>query len=299
VFMNRSIRATGAASAVIAGLMLVGCTNPGGGGGTTLPPPTIPPGGGGGSYPKGPAPTALSIASARGSFATTQSSVAAGNGFGGGTIYSPTDTSQGTFGAVVLAPGFSATQSSVAWYGPLLASNGFVVFTIDTNTVLDLPDSRATQLLAAVNYLTGSSAARAKVDAARIAVGGWSMGGGGTLLAGQQRPTLKALFPMAEWGVGNQVGNVRIPTLVTSCQGDSVASNDGMSIPAYNSLAGPKAYNEVSGANHFCITSQNTTIGKAVLSFAKLYIDNDTRYRQFLTPTLGGGGSVVYRSSGI
>jgi hypothetical protein len=36
-----------------------------------------------------------------------------------------------------------------------------------------------------------------------------------------------------------------------------------------------------------------------VLSFAKLFIDGDTRYRQFLTPTLSGGGSASYRVSGL
>ena len=42
-------------------------------------------------------------------------------------------TSQGTFGAVAISPGYTARQSSIAWLGPRLASQGFVVITIDTN----------------------------------------------------------------------------------------------------------------------------------------------------------------------
>src|SRR5687767_5152914 len=82
-------------------------------------------------YERGPAPTTASIEASRGSFAIAQLSVARSSvsGFGGGTIYYPTSTAAGTFGAVAVSPGFTATQSSVAWYGPRLASQGFVVIT--------------------------------------------------------------------------------------------------------------------------------------------------------------------------
>ena len=48
------------------------------------------------STQRGPDPTIASIEATRGTFATAQMSVAAGNGFGGGVVYYPTDTSQGT-----------------------------------------------------------------------------------------------------------------------------------------------------------------------------------------------------------
>jgi hypothetical protein len=75
------------------------------------------------------------------------------SGFGGGTIYFPTSTAEGTFGAVAVAPGFTATQSCVAWLGPRIASQGFVVFVIDTVTTFDQPDARGTELLAALDYV--------------------------------------------------------------------------------------------------------------------------------------------------
>ncbi|CAM5582790.1 hypothetical protein STENM327S_07380 [Streptomyces tendae] len=99
--------------------------------------------------------------------ADTSVSSLAVTGFGGGTIYYPTSTSDGTFGAVVIAPGFTAYQSSIAWLGPRLASQGFVVFTIDTNTTLDQPDSRGRQLLAALDYLTERSSVRGRIDSSR------------------------------------------------------------------------------------------------------------------------------------
>ena len=70
-------------------------------------------------YERGPAPTVASIEASRGSFAIAQVTVARSSvsGFGGGTIYYPTSTDAGTFGAVAASPGFTASQSSVAWFG--------------------------------------------------------------------------------------------------------------------------------------------------------------------------------------
>ncbi|WP_456236899.1 poly(ethylene terephthalate) hydrolase family protein, partial [Actinokineospora pegani] len=85
-------------------------------------------------YQRGPDPTVSSIEAPTGSFSVATSSVSrsAANGFGGGTIYYPTSTAQGTFGAVAISPGFTALESSISWLGRRLASQGFVVFTIDT-----------------------------------------------------------------------------------------------------------------------------------------------------------------------
>lgn len=103
-------------------------------------------------FERGPAPTSAGVDATRGSFATSQTTVSrlSATGFGGGTIYYPTTTTAGTFGGVAIAPGFTATQSSISWLGPRLASQGFVVFTIDTNSTVDQPASRGTQLLAAL-----------------------------------------------------------------------------------------------------------------------------------------------------
>src|SRR5687768_15471628 len=110
-------------------------------------------------YERAPAPTTATIEASRGSFAIAQLSVARSSvsGFGGGTIYYPTSTAAGTFGAVAVSPDFTASQSSVSWLGPRLSSQGFVVITIDTLSTLDQPASRGTQLLAALDYLTGTS----------------------------------------------------------------------------------------------------------------------------------------------
>lgn len=247
-------------------------------------------------YERGPAPTATSIQASRGPFATTQASVSrlSASGYGGGDIYYPTDTSQGTFGAVAIAPGFTASKSSMAWLAQRIASHGFVVFNIDTNTTSDQPASRGRQLLAALDQLTTDSRVRDRIDTSRLAVIGHSMGGGGTLEASRTRPSLQAAIPLTPWNVTKSWSGNRVPTLVVGAQRDTVAPVSSHAEPFYRSLpAAPgKAYLELSGASHFAPNISNTTIAKFSVSWLKLFVDNDERYRQFVCPT-GSAGSGI------
>ncbi|WP_328581681.1 bis(hydroxyethyl) terephthalate hydrolase [Streptomyces sp. NBC_00370] len=239
-------------------------------------------------YERGPAPTTSSIEAARGSYAVSQTSVSSLSvtGFGGGTIYYPTSTADGTFGAVAISPGFTATQSSIAWLGPRLASQGFVIFTIDTNTTLDQPASRGDQLLAALDYLTQRSSVRTRIDASRLGVMGHSMGGGGTLEAAKDRTSLQAAIPLTGWNTDKTWPEVRTPTLIVGADGDTIAPVATHSEPFYNSLPASldKAYLELNGATHLTPNSSNTTIAKYSISWLKRFVDNDARYEQFLCP---------------
>ncbi|CAM5638559.1 cutinase (Fragment) OS=Streptomyces rochei OX=1928 GN=G3I25_20050 PE=3 SV=1 [Streptomyces rochei] len=239
-------------------------------------------------YERGPAPTESSIEALRGPYSVADTSVSslAVTGFGGGTIYYPTSTSDGTFGAVVISPGFTAYQSSIAWLGPRLASQGFVVFTIDTNTTLDQPDSRGRQLLAALDYLTERSSVRGRIDSSRLGVMGHSMGGGGSLEAAKSRPSLQAAIPLTPWNLDKSWPEVSTPTLIVGADGDTVAPVSSHSEPFYSGLPSgtDRAYLELNNATHFSPNTSNTTIAKYSISWLKRFIDNDTRYEQFLCP---------------
>lgn len=239
-------------------------------------------------YERGPDPTVSSIEAPRGSYAVSQTTVPSlgVSGFGGGTVYYPTSTADGTFGAVVISPGFTAYQSSIAWLGPRLASQGFVVFTIDTLTTVDQPDSRGRQLLSALDYLTRSSSVRGRIDASRLGVMGHSMGGGGSLEAAKSRTSLKAAIPLTGWNLDKTWPELRTPTLVVGADGDTVAPVSSHSEPFYESLPNSldRAYLELNNASHFTPNSSNTTIAKYSVSWLKRFIDNDTRYEQFLCP---------------
>jgi dienelactone hydrolase len=239
-------------------------------------------------FRRGPDPTEASIERTTGPFATSSTTVSdlSTPGFGAATIYYPTSQAEGTFGGVAIVPGFTASRSSMAWLGPRIASQGFVVINIDTNSRFDQPASRGTQLLAALDYLRNSSSVASRVDDNRLAVMGHSMGGGGTLEAASDRRTLQAAIPLTGWNTDKSWSELTTPTLVIGAQNDTVASVTSHSEPFYNSMSSSldKAYLELRGASHFAPTSSNTTIAKYSIAWLKRFVDNDTRYEQFLCP---------------
>ncbi|GGQ85232.1 lipase [Couchioplanes caeruleus subsp. azureus] len=255
----------------------------------------------GNPYERGPAPTVASIEADLGPFATATTTVSRGNatGFGGGTVHYPTTTSAGTFGAVAISPGYFGTQSSIAWYGNRVASQGFVVITIDTLSIFDEPDSRGTQLLAALDYLTQRSSVRRRIDAGRLGVMGHSMGGGGSLAAATTRPALQAAIPLTPYHDNANWSPVRVPTLVIGAENDTTAPVGSYAEPFYTSLPATldKAYLELDNAGHAAPISSNVTIAKYSISWLKRFIDNDTRYEQFLCPAPSGPAIQEYRDT--
>ncbi|MEW2474323.1 ricin-type beta-trefoil lectin domain protein [Micromonospora gifhornensis] len=251
-------------------------------------------------YERGPDPTRTSVATERGPFANTSVSVPTGYGFNGGRIYYPTDTSQGTFGAIAISPGYTALFSAeLAWMGPWLASHGFVVIGIETNSRNDFDTARGTQLLAALDYLTQQSPVRDRVDASRLAVAGHSMGGGGALSAATRRPALKAAVGITPFSPSSNLANDRVPTMVISGQADTVVT-PSYALDLYNSLPSTteSVYVEVAGGDHgFMVGRSNPVMIRTMLPFLKIFVDNDARYSQFLCPLMDNSGVVTYRST--
>lgn len=249
-------------------------------------------------YQRGPDPTPASISATTGPFATASVAVPRGNGFGGGVIYYPTATNEGTFGAIAISPGLNGTWPGIAWLGPRLASQGFVVFGIDTNNLNDSPTSRGTQLLAALDYLTRSSSVRSRVDANRLAVAGHSMGGGGALDAALRRPSLKTAIGNAPYLPSGNLAGDRVPTLIYAMQNDTLVPPSRLTT-MYNTIPASteKAYIEVAGAGHNYIGQPSTTLARTMIPWLKIFLDNDTRYSQFLCPLSNQSGISQYRNS--
>lgn len=256
------------------------------------PPPTDPGDGGGSSYQRGPDPSVSFLEADRGQYSVRTSRVSGlVSGFGGGTIHYPTGTT-GTMAAVVVIPGFVSAESSIDWWGPKLASYGFVVMTIDTNTGFDQPPSRARQINNALDYLISqnsrsTSPVRGMIDTNRLGVVGWSMGGGGTLrVASEGR--IKAAIPLAPWDTSSYYASrAQAPTLIFACQADVIAPVFQHASPFYNSLPSniDKAFVEINNGSHFCGNGgsiYNDVLGRLGVSWMKLHLDEDNRYKQFL-----------------
>ena len=146
---------------------------------------------------------------------------------------------------------------------------------------------------------TNTSSVRTRIDASRLGVMGHSMGGGGTLAAARNNTALQAAVPLMPWDQTKSFPGIQIPTLIIGSQNDSVAPVANHSIPFFNSIpaASEKAYLELAGASHTAANSPNTTLAKFAISWLKRFVDNDTRYEQFICPAPSGSAISQYRDT--
>ena len=258
---------------------------------TPDPEPTPEPCQGDCDFTRGPDPSISYLEADNGPYTVRTIDVPSSAGsFNGGTIHYPSGTS-GTMGAIAVASGFLAPEGDIIWWGPRLASHGFVVITISTPT-FDGEDRRATQLSEALDYVIAQSNSNGSdisgmVDGSRLGAMGWSMGGGGTLqLASGTR--LSAAIPLAPWNSGsNNFDQIETPTLIIACENDGTAAVGTHASPFYHSIPAStdKAFLEINGGGHSCANGGGTNgglLGKYGVSWMKLFMDDDSRYSQFL-----------------
>lgn len=268
-------------------IRLEGTPGSGGGGGGTNP------------YQRGPAPTTSSLDASRGPFSVGSRTVSDTqvSGYDGGTLWYPTNTSEGPFAAIAIIPGFLSSEGSIREWGPRLASWGFVVITVETLTYGDLPPSRRDQLIAAMNDVLmwsdqSGHPIYGKVDKTRQALMGWSMGGGGTLLGLQENPTrFKAGIGLAPWNSTETfTSSIRQPVLIFACESDIIAPVASHAYPFYRNMptTNKKAFAEVNNGDHFCANDPRNNsgrLGRYGVSWMKRFLDDDTRFTQFLCGT--------------
>lgn len=241
----------------------------------------------------GPNPSLNFVRAGSGPLPTSSTNVSSSvDGFGGGTIYYPSNVSS-EMGTIAVAPGFTARQDAIAWWGPLLASHGFVVITIDTNGRFDQPVSRGRQLDSALTYLISegnrsSSPISGLVDESRLATMGHSMGGGGALHSAS-RNRLSATAPMAPFNSGsNPYGDINVPTMIFACENDNVAAVRNHASPFYNAISSStdKVFLEINNGDHSCANGRpennRPLLSTYGLSWMKRFLDKDSRYNQFL-----------------
>jgi dienelactone hydrolase len=222
--------------------------------------------------------------------------VPASVGFGGGTIHYPADA-DGPFGVVSLSPGFTETAAAIQAWGPHLASEGFVVITINTSNVFIFPDQRSAEQRQAIDYVVDqgnnpSSPLSDKVDPNRTAVGGHSMGGGASLISASADRSIDAVLPLAPWNLAPNFPNVASPTLIYACQNDIIAPVAGHASPMYDSIPASteKLFVSVAGGDHFCANTPeavNGDVGAFATSFLDRFVNGDAAGGQLLCGAQG------------
>lgn len=208
----------------------------------------------------------------------------AASGFGGGTIFYPTNASDcGRMPGIAVIPGYVSYESSIKWWGERLASWGFVVITTDTNTIYDQPNSRANQLSAALDHIIADSTVGSMVDSSNLGAIGWSMGGGGALKLATSRSSVKAIIPQAPYYSGSY-GNMTTPAFFIGCESDAIASTSSHVNKFYRNANGPKMKIEVNNGSHYCGNSgyNEDLLGKPGIAWMKRHLSGDTRFDQFL-----------------
>lgn len=195
------------------------------------------------------------------------------------------------FSLVAIVPGFVSDRSWVGDWAPFLASHGIASILIDTNWLTDDPEARKAALLDAVASLKAEntragSPLLGKLDVSRAGVVGWSMGGGGALLAGAQDRSLKAVVAICPWNLFAFVySDLRVPSMLFGGDADILAG--GMPNEFYRAMPSstPKVLFDLSGGDHWYANGPSghwSAVGRFGLSFLKVFLDGDERYRKFL-----------------
>lgn len=199
--------------------------------------------------------------------------------------------------ATTLTGGFTNTKEQMYWLADHLSSHGYIVITMTPSNILGTPLTWERAHKGGIDKLKSEntrllSAIRGKVDTNRLGIMGFSMGGGGTLLAaGDLGTQVKTAIPLAPW-LGTLIPsyrNIKAKTLVISGSSDSVAF-PGIIAGYYRNLPTSitRALAELRGADHsdfYSITassSQQTRVKTLVTSWLKTHLNGDGSYLTYL-----------------
>lgn len=198
--------------------------------------------------------------------------------------------------ATTLTGGYTNTKEDMYWLADHLSSHGYIVITMTPTNNLGLPPIWKTAHKGGIDKLKSEntrigSAIRGKVDTSKLGIMGFSMGGGGTLLAaGDLGSNIKTAVPLAPWlGVSiPSYSKIKAKTLVISGANDAVAYASTIQT-YYNALPSSitRGLAEVRGASHmdwFGITassSQQTRFKTLTTAWLKTYLTGDTSYQSY------------------
>ena len=212
-----------------------------------------------------------------------------GPDYAGAHIYYPTDAS-GSLSSIVLAPGFMNFESTLQNWGPFLAAHGIVTMTIGANYLTDFPAQRQAALLDALITLKAEQNRIASplynlLDTNRVAVGGFSMGGGGAQLAAVSDPTIKAVIALNPFlsNASEADLNHNSPVLITSGELDFIASPNLHANVHYTVTpdSTPKQLYEIQNAGHDPLIGPNGgygEVGMKVLSWLQAFLTDNHCY---------------------
>lgn len=205
------------------------------------------------------------------------------SGFGGGTLYYPSNAKPGEkFALIVTMPGYMEPGVVNSLVAKRWASHGFIVLQANTYTGFEQPEQRGQMALRAVEAGKRNPAVQSIIDPSRTALMGHSMGGGGVLYAAE-RGDFKAVITAHPWAQKGFPG-VREPVLTVGGLIDTTAPYYQYTVPIHTSLTNSQdkyLINDLAGTHWAALADQPALQGR-MLSFLKVHVDGDQRYAPLL-----------------
>ena len=216
---------------------------------------------------------------------TEQDGLRNGPNYSNGKVYFPANSND-NLPIIVMIPGFISYISSIEEWGPYLASYGFVVMFVNVNSIFQDPYSRADAIVDGITTIKlenerPNSPLYGKLNLDGLAVGGWSMGGGGAQIASQLDESISAVVALSAWLPNASIANGNIvPVLFLSGQFDATATNSFHTNLHYDNTPSEidKLLFEVSGGSHYTVCSPYNDLDMANKAryWIEQYVNNDS-----------------------
>jgi len=211
------------------------------------------------------------------------------------TVFYPTNAS-GPFVVVMLSPGLTEVLQYLQPWAQRFASYGYVAVFVEANdTNNDSEATRATGMWAAIGAIkaenTRSGSPLAGKLSGCIVTSGHSLGGGASISIANSHPTdVKAALGFNPYDPSTNFSSIVAPTLILTGQSDSTAPPAQHGRRQYDTMSSTilKEYVEIQNGAHTSAISPGTIPGQYAVSWIKVTVDGDERYRPFLAKAASG-----------
>ena len=208
----------------------------------------------------------------------------------------PCNLNKSTYPATTLTGGYSNTKEDMTWLANHLTSHGYIVIAITPNNIFGTPQVWETAHKGGIAKLKSENTRSAspiykKVATNKLGIAGFSMGGGGALLAAADlKKDIVTAIPLAPYLGFNSpdYSSISAKTLIQAGANDSVAYPSVVA-SYYQSLPTnlTRALTTFRGASHLdWINSgsdtQHARFKTLITSWMKVYLDNDSAYQTHL-----------------
>jgi dienelactone hydrolase len=211
------------------------------------------------------------------------------------TVYYPTN-GQGPFVVVMISPGLTEVLAYLQPWAQRFASYGYVAVFVEANdTNNDSEAMRADGLWAAIAAIKGENTRAGSPLANKlsncIVTSGHSLGGGASITIANVHPNdVKAALAFNPYDGTANFSGIVAPTLFLTGQSDTTAPPAQHGRRQCDSMSSSitKEYVEIQSGSHQAALSPGTIPGQYAVSWIKLTVDGDTRYRPFLDKVSSG-----------